>query len=416
MLSFPPILDRVQSCSQFRCRLCLNKQPKSKQHGDTDLCNHHYMEELRNKNHNQEQQSSSSSSSSSSSCSFSSPLHPSPLAATHSHLSLARRHAIMIFHELNYFTKEICSLVGCDRHTVYHWIREGKINGGEANDAPRSGRPKPTTKLDELKVEAEAVTTPITTPKAIKNVLGFHISPRTVRRILDRCGLFGRKARRTYPYDEIKLKKRLSFARGYGNWSEREWGRVIFSDEATFFLYGHGDVYCQRGINEAYKRENMIDHAPHSVKVHVWGCFSAGGIGECYIFEEYLTGKLLSKIYRDALLPSAYELIEDGEMWWLLQDNAPTHKNFFPQKFLHDNGITCIDFPPYSPDLNPIEHIWSRMKDRVQNRHPKDLEELKRAISWEWLDINEEECKHLADSMEKRCQAVIENNGERTKY
>ena len=44
--------------------------------------------------------------------------------------------------------------------------------------------------------------------------------------------------------------------------------------------------------------------------------------------------------------------MESGE-WWLLQDNDPKHKSKEVQTWLHNHGVSVLDFPPYSPDLNP---------------------------------------------------------------
>jgi transposase len=40
-----------------------------------------------------------------------------------------------------------------------------------------------------------------------------------------------------------------------------------------------------------------------------------------------------------------------------MQDNTPIHKAILMREFLMDHGIYTMDWPPYSPDLNPIEHL-----------------------------------------------------------
>jgi len=44
------------------------------------------------------------------------------------------------------------------------------------------------------------------------------------------------------------------------------------------------------------------------------------------------------------------------------QDNGPVHKAYNVMDWLERNSITVVDHPPYSPDLNPIEHVWVELK------------------------------------------------------
>ena len=60
----------------------------------------------------------------------------------------------------------------------------------------------------------------------------------------------------------------------------------------------------------------------------------------------------MASILNTCLLPSARRLFPDGS-WWFLQDNDPKHKSRVVQRLLFTHGVQCIDFPPYSPDLNP---------------------------------------------------------------
>jgi transposase len=47
----------------------------------------------------------------------------------------------------------------------------------------------------------------------------------------------------------------------------------------------------------------------------------------------------------------------------LIQDGAPGHSAAETKEDLHERGIYPIFWPPYSPDLNPIETVWNLMKD-----------------------------------------------------
>lgn len=50
-----------------------------------------------------------------------------------------------------------------------------------------------------------------------------------------------------------------------------------------------------------------------------------------------------------------------------LIDNAPWHKTKKVQEYCEENNITLLFLPPYSPEYNPIERVWSFLKSKVKN-------------------------------------------------
>jgi len=66
------------------------------------------------------------------------------------------------------------------------------------------------------------------------------------------------------------------------------------------------------------------------------------------------------------------------------QDNAPCHKaRIILKLFLeHDNEFTVLKWPPQSPVLNPIEHLWDVVERELcaQDVHPTNLHQLQDAI------------------------------------
>ncbi len=75
----------------------------------------------------------------------------------------------------------------------------------------------------------------------------------------------------------------------------------------------------------------------------------------------------------------------------ILLDNAPCHRSKKFMEFMENNRLKSIDFGKYptkSPDLNPIEHIWSLLQEKVALSHPKSTQHLKSLIldHWEGID------------------------------
>src|ERR1043165_4385 len=76
-----------------------------------------------------------------------------------------------------------------------------------------------------------------------------------------------------------------------------------------------------------------------------------------------------------------------------------------------------MDLPGNSPDLNPIENLWSRLKRLVSPKRPANRECLIAAIIECWFHVITNEHLHaLVESMPRRCQAVIDARGYPTKY
>ena len=85
-------------------------------------------------------------------------------------------------------------------------------------------------------------------------------------------------------------------------------------------------------------------------------------------------------------------------------------------EWLHNHGIQLLDFPPYSPDLNPIENLWQDIEKRVEERGANTADELQEAIAEEWKASSTDFIHKLAHSMPKRCNAVIEAKGDHIRY
>jgi hypothetical protein len=66
------------------------------------------------------------------------------------------------------------------------------------------------------------------------------------------------------------------------------------------------------------------------------------------------------------------------------QDRAPAHNAKKTKQFIKKQIDLNDDWPANSPDLSPIENLWGILKKRVQELHPKSLNELKLVLIEEW--------------------------------
>jgi hypothetical protein len=309
----------------------------------------------------------------------------------------------------------IAHLTRCDQRTIKHWVDHYQQHHS-LQDEPRSGRPRVTSEDMDTSIVAAATETPITTPRIIRSELGVEASARTVRRRLDEAGLFGRVARIEYPFTQEHIDKRLKFAGDHENWSDNQWASVLFGDETYICLGTHGQIWVQRPEDTAYLSECMVPGQTNfAPKIGIWACFSSQGVGALRIFDDSMNTTLYGDTMKRWMKPCALRFWPNSA-WFYLQDNASYHKSYRSLEWFHNNGVSLVELPPHSPDLNPIENLWADLKRRVESRRPRSIQELKEIVNQEWENTSRLTCSNLVDSMHDRMLAVIEERGFKTGY
>ena len=69
--------------------------------------------------------------------------------------------------------------------------------------------------------------------------------------------------------------------------------------------------------------------------------------------------------------------------------------------------IETLNWPPFSPDMNPIEHLWDELERRMKKYHPKNKEELKEILLKEWNNIGTDVTEKLVDSVPNRLYECV---------
>jgi transposase len=246
------------------------------------------------------------------------------------------------------------------------------------------------------------------------------VSSCTVRRVLHRSGLKAQIRRKKPLLTPRHRRLRLDFAKKYKSWNMDDWKRVIWSDETKMNLFGFdGRQYCWKKPGGPSRDHHFAPTVKHGGgAIFLWGCMTWRGIG------------YLSKI-DNGLDAALYTTILGGELmstlnWYGLEkadvvfqhDNDPKHTAKKTQEWLSRSGFSVLDWPPQSPDLNPIEHLWGELKRRVRKRRklPSSLPELWDVVQEEWELIPTDFCQKLISSMPSRVEDVIRAKGSHTRW
>ncbi len=140
----------------------------------------------------------------------------------------------------------------------------------------------------------------------------------------------------------------------------------------------------------------------------IWGAMSSAGVGPLCFFETQRHCTRLPRNFADQLFKDADFIFQ--------QDLAHAHTAKSTKSWLNDHGVGVLDWPANSPDLNPIENLWSIVKRKMRNKRPKNADELKATVKETWASIPPQQCHKLITSMPRRIEAVIKAKGAPTKY
>ena len=127
----------------------------------------------------------------------------------------------------------------------------------------------------------------------------------------------------------------------------------------------------------------------------------------------------------EQILEKNIDFISQSESIFM-HDNAPIHSAHRIKNWLSNQGVNVLNQPPYSPDLNPIEHAQAKLKETIYKLDP-DLESreeplearrerFKGLIQQAWEALGQEYFDGLIRSMDDRINAVLAAKGWYTRY
>lgn len=184
------------------------------------------------------------------------------------------------------------------------------------------------------------------------------ISARTVRRHLSNYMGYQSSVPRAVPFlTSLHKKKRVEWCLQHRDFN---WDNVWFSDETYIEVnYKVTPVWHKKGQKPTFQKPKF------SAKIMCWGAVSTRVKSKFAV----VVGSMTAQRYVDTLKSYFIQNKSKSTIKKMVfqQDNASCHTAKLTRAFFSEIGLTVLPWPANSPDMNPIENIWSVLKQNVEN-------------------------------------------------
>ena len=173
----------------------------------------------------------------------------------------------------------------------------------------------------------------------------------------------------------------------------REWKETITPEmvEHLVFLDESGvNTDLTRLYGRALSSQRAVDHAPLNTPrtTTVLSSIRLDGEKAFTTYQGGTTGERFVQYLEETLLPT----LRPGDI--VVMDNMRSHHVKAVREILEAQGMKVLYLPPYSPDLNPIEKMWPKMKAILRKWKIRCLEQLPDAIERALACVSQLDCLH----------------------
>jgi transposase len=111
--------------------------------------------------------------------------------------------------------------------------------------------------------------------------------------------------------------------------------------------------------------------------------------GSCapWLFDGPMDGEMFLAWVRQGLVPT----LQRQDV--VILDNLATHKVAGVREAIERAGAKLLYLPPYSPDFNPIENLWSKVKQILRSLAPRNADDLLQAAASAFATISAADCR-----------------------
>lgn len=302
---------------------------------------------------------------------------------------------------MNFTTRQIAEKLQISKSSVSRIFNEKDLS----LSPEKLGRKSRISTENETKLLGVVRRNPHLGLRRISKKVKFECSHTTVLKVLKKHKFVKKTVKKKIFLKKVTKNKRSHYCKklllekvSLENW--------IFVDEKKFKFNGP-DGYNQIWQEKKSKKKPCFYSTDyHDFRgVMVFMAISKNGILYIERIRGSITGEFYSKLICERLLPIIQA--RHGENFTIVQDNARGHVSKLAKKCFMEKNIRFSDHPPNSPDLNPIENVWSLLSRAVyeEKRTFNNDDEL-----WEQIMLKKEEIpiENIANCIDKLTEQSLE--------
>lgn len=158
--------------------------------------------------------------------------------------------------------------------------------------------------------------------------------------------------------------------------------RLVFIDETgTNLALARDHARAPKG------QRAMASRPKDRGRLHsIVGAMSSSGLIASWAFEGWLDGELFERFVREFLVPK----LRVGDV--VVLDRLNAHKSTGARQAIEKAGATVLFLPRATPELNPIEHCWAKLKALIRMLAPRDTQDLFIAIRFAVAKVTSGDC------------------------
>jgi len=160
--------------------------------------------------------------------------------------------------------------------------------------------------------------------------------------------------------------------------------KLVFLDETS------AKTNMTRWYGRAPKGQRLVDKTPHGHWVNT--TLVCGLKHDGIVAPHAFTGAMNKKRFLEYLKRHLLPVLKKGDV--VVMDHLSSHKGADVETLIASKGATALYLPPYSPDLNPIELSFSKLKAVLRKLKIRDVEKLKRFLRRSPKLFSKNECKN----------------------
>jgi transposase len=296
------------------------------------------------------------------------------------------------------------------------WVKKNKRKfeaTGSFVDVKRSGRPRklksPDLKRLVNRVKGKRRQSTRKTAATFTTSTGKKVSHETIRKSLRGAKLYPHRQRKAVFLTQSQKDRRVAMAKKYRRF---DWTKGAYWDETEFELHGTPNikddiVWDERGVVVTYEKE------AHPKKFKFGAAITVNGPTRLVQYTGTIDSELYIKMV-DKVIPDINKLLP-GNDWTYIQDGASCHNSKLTQTHLAGEVPHLFpkeDWPPNSPDDNPIENVFGYLETEICSKRYTTIESLEKAVREAWKKLTPEYCRNCIESIPSRLAKIVKSGGQ----